>query len=71
MNRYGRKMPIYIGTLLITAGALIQGLATNDTMFVIGRVIVGHGSAWVGSAPILITEIAYPTHRGTVTSLYK
>lgn len=71
MNHYGRKMSIYIGTLLIISGALIQGLAVNKIMFIVARVLVGHGSAWVGSAPTLITEIAYPTHRGKVTSLYK
>jgi MFS family permease len=71
MNRYGRKASIYVGTLLIIGGALIQGFSVNKAMFIIGRVIVGHGSAWVGSAPTLITEIAYPTHRGKATSLYK
>lgn len=40
-------------------------------MFVIGRLCIGGVSAFYGaSAPLLITETAYPTHRGTLTAIY-
>ena len=40
-------------------------------MFIISRFIIGFGVAIAGIAcPILITELAFPTHRAGITSLY-
>lgn len=71
MNRYGRKTSIYIGVWLISTGAILQCASVNKTMFWVARIVVGCGTAWVGAAPTLISEIAYPTQRGPATSLYK
>lgn len=67
----GRKKPITIGTALITIGSALQGGAQNLGMFIAGRIIIGLGTGIVAvAAPQLMTEVAYPTHRGKIVSLY-
>jgi MFS family permease len=67
----GRKKPITIGTILITLGSAIQAGAQNLGMFIAGRLIIGLGTGIVAvAAPQLMTETAYPTHRGKIVSLY-
>lgn len=40
-------------------------------MFIGCRFLIGFGNAWACiAAPVLITELAFPTHRGPLTSLY-
>ena len=40
-------------------------------MFVLGRLFIGGVSAFFSaSLPLLMTETAYPTHRGTITAFY-
>jgi MFS family permease len=40
-------------------------------MFIAGRIIIGLGTGIVAvAAPQLMTEVAYPTHRGKMVSLY-
>lgn len=70
-NRWGRKKGLFVGYFFLILGALLQALAQNVPMFVLGRFFVGQPSAWWGGlAPLLITEIAYPTHRSFLTALY-
>ena len=68
---YGRKMGIAFGYFWLLLGAGIQAGATNPTMFIFGRLLVGGASSSFDvSSPCLITEIAYPTHRGVLTAFY-
>ncbi|ORY61024.1 glucose transporter [Pseudomassariella vexata] len=70
-DRYGRKLSLYIGLGILILGAAIQGAAQNMAMFTIARLILGTGVGLVGTpSPMLITELAYPTHRAKVTSMY-
>ncbi|KAF5593418.1 hexose transporter [Fusarium subglutinans] len=47
------------------------GGAQNLGMFIAGRIIIGLGTGIVAvAAPQLMTEVAYPTHRGKMVSLY-
>jgi len=70
-DRFGRKVPLYTGLSILLLGAALQGAAKNLPMFIIARLILGFGTAFIAqTSPILITELAYPTHRGIVTSLY-
>ncbi|KAL2826950.1 general substrate transporter [Aspergillus pseudoustus] len=67
----GRKKPITIGTALITLGSALQAGAQELGMFIAGRLIIGVGTGIVAvAAPQLMTEVAYPTHRGKIVSLY-
>jgi len=70
-DRFGRKIPLYAGLCILMIGAAIQAASQNVPMFVIGRLILGYGTAFIAqTSPILISELSYPTHRGKLTSLY-
>ncbi|KAJ4264227.1 hypothetical protein NW762_005421 [Fusarium torreyae] len=70
-NRWGRKKGLLIGYFFVTLGALLQAFTPNTTGFILGRLFLGQPSAWWGGlAPLLITELAYPSHRGFLTALY-
>lgn len=52
-------------------GVAVQTAAQNIGMFIAARFLIGFGlSLACLAAPILITELAFPTHRAPLTSLY-
>ncbi|ETS76492.1 hypothetical protein PFICI_11879 [Pestalotiopsis fici W106-1] len=70
-NRHGRKPTIFMGYFFLCLGVGLQTGATSIPVFVASRVVVGIASAFFGgSVPLLMTETAYPPHRGVFTSLY-
>lgn len=70
-DRFGRRIPFYVGLIILLTGAAVQAAAHNTPMFIIARLIVGFGTSFINqTSPILISELSYPTHRGRITSLY-
>ena len=69
-DRYGRKPCLYAGFISVILGSGLQTVAKDPAMFIVARFFVGVASAWFSAAAILITEIAYPSHRAKVTALY-
>ncbi|KAL9567405.1 hypothetical protein ACKAV7_008480 [Fusarium commune] len=70
-NRFGRKKTIAVAFFWLTAGVSIQTAAQSPAMFIIGRMCIGGVSAFFGaSVPLLMTETAFPTHRGVITAFY-
>lgn len=70
-NKYGRKPGVYIGYVFLVLGVTLQTAAQNEVTFVLARMFLGAASAWFGNAvPLLINEIAYPTHRGICNALF-
>ncbi|KAB5511683.1 general substrate transporter [Coniochaeta sp. 2T2.1] len=70
-DRFGRRYPICGGSLIIILGSVIQAAARNYGMFVASRFLVGFGLGIVSvAAPPLLSEVAYPTHRGKLVSFY-
>ncbi|KAH6695665.1 general substrate transporter [Plectosphaerella plurivora] len=70
-NKFGRKPTILAGYIFLVAGTGLQTGATNTNTFVVARILVGISAAFFGGCvPLLMTETAYPTHRGVLTSLY-
>lgn len=70
-NKFGRKKTIFVAYFWLALGVGLQTGATNPTMFVLGRLFIGGTSAfYAASAPLLVTESAYPTHRSIVTAVY-
>lgn len=69
-DKYGRKIAIYVGCVLFTIGAILQGAAYSIAQMSVGRLIVGFG---VGSAamvvPLYIAEIAPTKVRGRLIGL--
>ncbi|KIX05709.1 uncharacterized protein Z518_03681 [Rhinocladiella mackenziei CBS 650.93] len=70
-DRYGRRYPICGGSLVVILGSILQTASVNYAMFVASRFLVGLGLGIVSvAAPPLLTEVAYPTHRGKLVSFY-
>ncbi|KAK3709681.1 hypothetical protein LTR37_010708 [Vermiconidia calcicola] len=69
-DKYGRKIAIYVGCVLFTIGAVLQGASYSIAQMCVGRLIVGFG---VGSAamvvPLYIAEIAPTKVRGKLIGL--
>ena len=64
-DRIGRRFTLLSGCFTIIVASIIQAASVDYGMFVVARIIVGIGSMLVVQpAPMLITELAYPTHRG-------
>lgn len=70
-NRWGRKLGVWVGVVFLILGTALQTSAHNVAAFVAARFFIGVAGSWIGaSIPVLINEIAYPTHRGIVNALY-
>ncbi|EGV61076.1 hypothetical protein PSN45_001974 [Yamadazyma tenuis] len=71
VDRWGRRVGIFSGQLLCLIGAILQGVSTNYAFFLSARMVLGLGNAFmVVSAPALISEIAFPSHREAATGFY-
>lgn len=67
----GRRKPIFGGSVLIIVGSIIQAASKNYGMFVASRFVIGFGLGIVSTAsPPLLSEVAYPTHRGKIVSFF-
>ncbi|KAJ5292305.1 uncharacterized protein N7443_008258 [Penicillium atrosanguineum] len=70
-DRIGRRLTLLSGTIVIILASIIQAASVQYGMFVFARVLLGVGSMLVVQpSPMLITELAYPTHRGKYTSAF-
>ncbi|PIL35603.1 MFS general substrate transporter [Ganoderma sinense ZZ0214-1] len=70
-DNLGRRPTLFIGAVIMLAGVALQCSATTIGMFIGARGLIGFGLTFVlGAAPLLITELAYPTQRGKLTAMY-
>lgn len=70
-DRIGRRYTLLAGCLTVIIASAIQAGSVNYAMFVVSRLIVGVGGMLVTQpAPMLISELAMPQHRGKYTSLF-
>ncbi|KAF8273225.1 general substrate transporter [Lactarius quietus] len=70
-DRFGRRVTLFGGALLMLAGVGLQAASFTVAPFIGARLLIGVGLVFcLNAAPLLITELAYPTQRGKVTSLY-
>ncbi|KAL3483334.1 general substrate transporter [Aspergillus germanicus] len=69
-NRFGRKSCIWVGYVFIIIGVAMQTAASTHTLFIVSRVFIGHSCAWFQTAAILVTELAYPSHRSKLVAMY-
>ncbi|KAK4942027.1 hypothetical protein LTR10_018208 [Elasticomyces elasticus] len=68
----GRRYTMLIGSIILITGAAIQGSAKSVSTFIVARLIIGLGNQFASlPAPVLISEIAYPPHRGRATGLFQ
>jgi MFS transporter, SP family, arabinose:H+ symporter len=71
-DRFGRKATLlWIGVLYLV-GAVGSGLAPNVTIFIVARIIGGLGiGISTVVAPMYISEIAPPKHRGMLAGMFQ
>ncbi|KAI0521279.1 hexose transporter [Xylaria bambusicola] len=70
-DKFGRKPSLFLGLAIIIVATIIQATSFNLSQFIIARAIVGFGGMFsVHPSPLLIAELAYPTHRGKYTSAF-
>ncbi|KAF5007189.1 hypothetical protein FDECE_6472 [Fusarium decemcellulare] len=70
-DKFGRKPVLLSGIIMICIASALQAASVNYAMFVVSRVVVGFGGMFVVQpSPMLIAELAYPTHRGKYTSAF-
>ncbi|KAK7447445.1 hypothetical protein VKT23_014154 [Stygiomarasmius scandens] len=67
----GRKKTIILGAFIMCAATAIQTAAQSVGMFIGARFLIGFGLSFAtNAAPMLVTEISYPTYRAPLTSTY-
>lgn len=67
----GRRKTLCLGSTILCGGVILQAMATGVAHFVASRCMVGIGLCFAtNAAPLLVTELAYPTQRAPITALY-
>ncbi|KAF8887531.1 general substrate transporter [Infundibulicybe gibba] len=67
----GRRPAIFIGALIMCCATVIQTASQSVGMFIGARFLIGFGLTFAANAaPMLVTEISYPTYRAPLTSTY-
>ncbi|KAL2256589.1 hypothetical protein VTK26DRAFT_1434 [Humicola hyalothermophila] len=70
-DKFGRRWPIFGGSVIMVIGAIIQGFSQHVAMYIIARMILGFGiPTCIVSGSSLIGELAYPKERPVLTSLF-
>jgi len=68
---FGRRGTVLFGAIIMCVATALQTAAQSVGMFIGARFLIGFGLTFAANAaPMLVTEIAYPTHRASLTSLY-
>ncbi|KAH7928915.1 general substrate transporter [Leucogyrophana mollusca] len=67
----GRRFAVLFGACVMIAATIVQTASQSVGMFIGARFMIGFGLTFAASAaPLLITELAYPSQRGQLTSTY-
>jgi MFS family permease len=69
-DKWGRKMPIKVGSIVALAGAIIQASSQSIEQFRAARFILGYGSSLCFAyGPLYTIEMAHPFWRGRLGGL--
>ncbi|GME77477.1 unnamed protein product [Ambrosiozyma monospora] len=70
-DRWGRRTCLIAGSIGIIVCTVIQATAKGLPQLIVSRWLLGFASMFSGlPSPLLVTELAYPSHRGKLTALY-
>jgi MFS family permease len=70
IDTWGRRLGCFVGCLIMLLAVGLQSGATGFGMFIAARLLIGFGDCLVlGSAPLLIAEIAHPQDRAILVTL--
>ncbi|KAF9456247.1 general substrate transporter [Collybia nuda] len=68
---FGRRASVVLGATIMIVGTILQTASNTVGMFIGARFLIGFGLTFAASAaPLLVTEIAFPSQRAQLTSLY-
>lgn len=71
-KKFGRRVPIALGTTGVLISVFIQSFAPNVVCFIAGRVLMGLGKGIsMNNGPTYIAEIAPTKIRGVMLSLWQ
>lgn len=71
-DRFGRRRALILAGPLFLAGALVQALAPDTSVLVVGRFIIGFGVGIASvAAPLYAAEMASAFSRGHLVSAYQ
>ncbi|KAF7552854.1 hypothetical protein G7Z17_g4031 [Cylindrodendrum hubeiense] len=71
-DRHGRRAGIFVGSVIMATGGILQGASVHFAMFLVSRFVIGFGLVFANTfAPMLIGELAHPKDRQVITSLYQ
>lgn len=67
----GRRSAILFGATLMVVATVLQTASHSVGMFIGARFLIGFGLTFAASAaPLLVTELAFPSQRAQATSMY-
>ncbi|KAJ3575377.1 hypothetical protein NP233_g1138 [Leucocoprinus birnbaumii] len=67
----GRRSAILFGAVVMIGATILQTASQSVGMFIGARFMIGFGLTFAAAAaPLLVTEIAYPSQRAQATSMY-
>jgi MFS family permease len=67
----GRRTSIFFGASVMIIATAVQSASQSVGMFIGARFLIGWGLTFAAAAaPLLITEVAYPSQRGQATAMY-
>ena len=67
----GRRRTVFVGACIMLVATALQTASQSVNMFIGARFLIGFGLTFAANAaPMLVTEISYPTYRAPLTSLY-
>ncbi|KAH6840581.1 general substrate transporter [Chaetomium sp. MPI-CAGE-AT-0009] len=70
-DNLGRRWCIWLGSVVMICGVIIQGLSINGPMYIMARGIIGFGLPYaIVAGSCLISELGYPKERPILTSLF-
>ncbi|EGO03759.1 hypothetical protein SERLA73DRAFT_175384 [Serpula lacrymans var. lacrymans S7.3] len=67
----GRRKTVFVGAAIMLIATAVQTASQSVGMFIGARFLIGFGLTFAANAaPMLVTEISYPTYRAPLTSMY-
>ncbi|KAJ4320649.1 hypothetical protein N0V94_003297 [Neodidymelliopsis sp. IMI 364377] len=70
-DRFGRRLSIVFGSVIMVIGAIMQGLSRSLPMFVFSRIFLGHGIVYaIIAGAALLGELGHPKERAFLGSMF-
>ncbi|KAJ4778976.1 Sugar transport protein 8 [Rhynchospora pubera] len=71
-SKYGRKITMQLASVLFLIGVLLNALAPNLALLIVGRILLGIGVGFANqAAPLFLSEIAPVKYRGALNILFQ